>query len=404
MTASRVSSVFFLCAAFLMGMPASAHAQEPQGDAPRAEEAPAEGGEAAGEIGILEELKLFSKAMGAIQEGYVEEVPARALFYGSAQGMVGVLADKYSEFIDPQRYELLQIIMRGEYAGIGAILEIVDERPTIKGIQPGAAAEKAGLQAGDQIRRVDGVDVEKKPIPELSALLRGKEGSDLLITVFRPSAAQILDVRIVREKVVLKAVEDVRMVGRALGYIRIDDWTENTAKQFDKSVQELTAKGMKALVVDLRDNDGGLLTVAVEVAERFLGEGKKIVEVKSRIPEQRKEYFSSGKSTLPPLPLVVLVNGNSASASEIFSAAMQDHKRATVVGTVTFGKASVQSVVPLDERSAMKLTTARYLSPLGRAIDGVGITPDEVVANEPSGAAGADRQTLRALELLKDYR
>ncbi len=400
----RPPALLVFSAAVLMASAGPVFSEEPDRAPPQAGEVSQEAGARSGPLDILEELKLFSKAMGAVQEGYVEKVPVRALFYGSMQGMVSSLGDKYSEFIDPQRYELLQIIMRGEYAGIGALLELIEGKPTVKGIQPGTAAEKVGLKPGDQIRKIDGLEVEAKPIPEISALLRGKEGSDLVMTVFRPSAGQLLDLRIVREKIELKAVEDVRMAGRALGYIRIDDWSENTAKQFDKSVKELTAKGMKALVIDLRDNDGGLLTVAVEVAERLLAKGKKIVEVKSRIAEQRKEYFSSGDKTLPALPVVVLVNHNSASASEIFSAALQDHQRATVVGTVTFGKASVQSVVPLDERSAMKLTTARYVSPLGRVIDGVGITPDEVVENDPAGGPTADRQTLRALDLLKDYR
>lgn len=348
----------------------------------------------------LEELKLFSKAMSVIQQGYVLEIKPRQLLYEAVKGMLASL-DRYCEFFDPEKYKLVEMHIKGEYAGIGAILQVVDDYPAIRLIQPGSAAEKAGLQIQDKILKIDGVSMLKKLIPEVAALLRGDAETNVNLRLWRESVKRELDIVVTRQKIEIISVNDVRMVGKKLGYFRIDSFQSNTIKQVDQALRELGEKGMKALIIDLRNNDGGLLPQAVALAERFLPKGKKIVSVHSKIPEQKKKYFSSGKKTVPDYRLVVLVNEVSASASEIFSAAMQDHKRATIVGTKTYGKASVQSVVPLDESTAMKLTTAHYLSPLGRQINGVGLEPDEVVEN--GGAGAPDQQVIRALALLKDY-
>jgi carboxyl-terminal processing protease len=183
----------------------------------------------------------------------------------------------------------------------------------------------------------------------------------------------------------------------------LSGWQDNTSSQVDQTLKDLKKKGMKALIIDLRNNDGGLLAQAVALAKRFLPKGKKIVSVKSKIPEQRKEYFVSENGNYVNIELVILVNGYSASASEVFSGAMQDHKRATLIGVKTFGKGSVQSVVPFDDVSAMKLTTARYATPSGRVIDMIGLTPDREVANSPDGTPGVDRQILEAITVFKKY-
>jgi carboxyl-terminal processing protease len=232
-------------------------------------------------------------------------------------------------------------------------------------------------------------------------MIRGDAETQVILTVFREP--KTWDVSLMREKIIVEAIKDIRMLGRAIGYMRISEWQDHTVEQFDKAVADLREKGLKAIMIDLRNNDGGLMPKAVDLAERFLGEGQKIVSVDSKVPEQKKEYISSGKNTLPDFALVILVNQFSASASEIFSAAIQDNKRGVIVGVKTFGKASVQSLVPLDDVSAMKLTTARYVSPEGRVIDKVGIQPDVEVQNGPPGEANADHQTLKALELLKEY-
>ena len=354
------------------------------------------------EGGLIGELKLFSKAIGAICEAYPGDVVPRNLLYEAVKGMLGSL-DKFSEFIEPERYKLLQIHMKGEYAGIGAILQIVDGQVMIRALEPGKPAEKAGLLPGDIILKIDGVSLEKKAVGDVSSLLRGEENTPALLTILREAPRRIFDVKIQRQKIEIQAVQDARMIGRSLAYFRLTAWQEHTASQADAALEELKKKGMKALVMDLRNNDGGLLAQAVALAERFLPKGEKIVSVQSKIKEQCKEYFASENGKRYSVALVILVNEKSASASEVFSGAMQDHHRATIVGVKTFGKGSVQAVIPFDDVSGMKLTTARYLTPRGRVIDMIGLTPDRVIANGPDGIPGADRQILEAITVLKQY-
>ncbi len=354
------------------------------------------------EADFLEEIKLFSKAIGVIEEAYPGEVNRRQLLYEAVKGMLDSL-DKYSEFIDPERYELLKIQMKGEYAGIGAILKLVEDYPAVESLKPGSPAEKAGLMPDDVILKINEEDTKGMSLAAAAKLLRGEEETALLLTVRRPPSGEIKEIKIVREKMEVEAIQDVRLVGRAIGYFWLKSWQDNTAEQVDKALENLKGQGMQALIIDLRHNDGGILPSATALAERFLPGGQKVVSVDSKIEEQRKEYVTGREHYFGDLPLVILVNEISASASEIFTAAMQDYHRATVIGIQTYGKASVQSVIPLDEQSAMKLTTARYLSPLGRDINNIGVVPDAVVENGPAGSPNADRQIVKALEILKDY-
>ena len=354
------------------------------------------------EGGLIAELKLFSKALGVIEDAYVGDVNPRNLLYQAVKGMLSSL-DRFSEFFDPERFKLLQISMKGEYAGIGAILQIVDEQVMIRALEPGKPAEKAGLLPGDIILKIDGMSLEKKAVADVSALLRGDENTPVVVTILRTPPRKIFDVTIQRQKIEIQAIKDARMIGKSLAYFRLEAWQEHTSSQADKILEDLKKQGMKALIIDLRNNDGGLLTQAVALSERFLPKGKKIVSVQSKIAEQRKEYFVSEKGKYVNTDLVILVNERSASASEVFSGAMQDYHRATLVGVKTFGKGSVQSVIPLDDVSAMKLTTARYATPLGRVIDMIGLTPDRVIANGPEGTPGSDRQVMEAIAVLKQY-
>lgn len=350
-------------------------------------------------IDLIEELKLYSRALGAIMEGYAGDVEARQLFYEAVRGMTKSL-DKHSEFIDPEKYELMKISIAGEYAGIGTWLKEADGKILIENIRPGTSAEKAGLRPGDIVLAVDGLSLAGKTVAEAGALLRGDAGTEVLVRLFRD---QEFEVTLVRETIELESIRDVRKVGRAIGYMQIMDFQEKTVAQMDAGLADLEKQGIEALIIDLRNDGGGLMTQAVAMAERFLPAGAKIVSVNSKIDVQRKEHIASGSVRVYDYPMVILVNQFSASASEIFSAAMQDHKRATLVGVKTFGKASVQSVVPLDERSAMKLTTARYLSPNGRQIDGIGLDPDVVVEDGTSDNPQAQNQIKAAIAILKDY-
>lgn len=355
--------------------------------------------QSAAAIDLIEELKLYSRALGAIMEGYAGDVEARKLFYEAVRGMTKSL-DKHSEFIDPETYELMKISIAGEYAGIGTWLKEADGKIMIERVRPGTSAERAGLLAGDIVLAVDGLDLAGKTTAQAGALLRGEAGTEVLVRLFRDKE---FEVNLVRETIELESIRDVRKVGRAIGYMQIMDFQEKTVSQMDAGLADLEKQGIEALIIDLRNDGGGLMTQAVAMAERFLPAGAKIVSVNSKIEVQRKEHVASGSVRVYDYPMVILVNQFSASASEIFSAAMQDHKRATLVGVKTFGKASVQSVVPLDERSAMKLTTARYLSPNGRQIDGVGLDPDLVVEDGTPDNPQAQNQIKAAIALLKDY-
>jgi len=359
-------------------------------------------GKAQQEIEIIEELKLFSRTLGAIMEGYVQPLDSRKMFYEAVKGMMSAL-DPYSQFFDLEKYELLKIDMKGEYSGIGAKIGLVDQVPVVEDVKPESAAEKAGLKIQDMILMVNHDWVVSKTVQSVSSLMRGEEKTELNLTVWREAVQQLLEFKIAREKIEIKSVNDVRIVGKAVGYIRIDEFSDNTIDQFDAALTSVKEKGMKALIIDLRGNSGGLMPKAIELAEHFLPAEAKIISVESRIEVQAKEYKSSGLKTEPNYPLVVLVNQASASASEIFSAAIKDNNRGIIVGMKTFGKASIQSVVPIDETTAIKLTTARYRGPKSGIIDGVGITPDKVVENEASDKPGSDRQVRLALDLLKEY-
>lgn len=354
-------------------------------------------------VSLIEELKLFSRAFGAIYEAYPGNLQPRAVLYQAVKGMLGSL-DRYSEFIEPERYQLIQIAMKGEYAGIGAILKLVGTRIAIRAVEPGKPAEKAGLLPEDIILKINDVMIENKTIAEVAAMLRGDENVAVILKIMRGPAGEIFDIKIQRQKIEIQATQDARMIGKAIGYFRLIAWQDNTTAQAEKTVKDLKKKGMKALIIDLRDNDGGLMTQAVALAELFLPKGKKIVSVQSKIAEQRKEYVSSKDQGYFDMPLVVLVNERTASASEVFSGALQDYRRATIVGAKTFGKGSVQSVIPLDDVSGMKLTTARYLTPEGRILDGVGLVPDQVVDKGAEGSQETDPQTAAAIAVLGKFK
>ncbi len=351
-------------------------------------------------VNIIEELKLFSKAIGVIHEAYVGETKPRNLTYEAIRGMLAGIGDKYAQFFDPSLYELVQMSIRGEYAGIGVVLQIIDRYPQVMSLRPEGAASKAGVQSGDRILKINGDLIENVELPEVAKRLRGEADSDVQLSILRPSINKAIELIIKREKIEIESVKDARIVSKGVGYISIVNFQENTTEQVHEALRKLDKEGLKKLIIDLRDNGGGLLEQAVDLASLFLPQNKKVVSVKSKIKEQQKEYFTSGKYAVRKDLVVILVNEKSASASEIFSACLQDYRRATVIGTQTFGKASVQSVVPLDEKTAIKFTTARYLSPLGRMIDGIGIKPDEIIEKNKSDAL--DMQIVRALSFLNE--
>jgi carboxyl-terminal processing protease len=349
---------------------------------------------------IMAELQLFSKTLGAILEGYVDDVKPRQMFYEAVRGMMKSL-DPYSEFIDPEKFELMQIGLKGEYAGIGTWIKSEDGFILIEKINEGSAADKAGLLVNDKILKIDGVEIKGKEVAEVGKMLRGEAAAPVKLQIGR--LKKVFDVTINREIVQIEAVKDVRIVGRAIGYMEITDFQEKTDEQAAKALEKLEKDGMKALIIDLRGNPGGLFPQAIGLAQKFLPKGTKLVSVNSKLDVQRQDYSVTSDEKRYEIPMIILVNEMSASASEVFSACMQDHKRATIVGKKTYGKASVQSLVPLDDKAAMKLTTARYVSPNGRKIDGVGIEPDVVVDDGTPDNPQAQNQIKAALEIFKEY-
>ncbi|MFQ5956435.1 MAG: S41 family peptidase [Candidatus Brocadiales bacterium] len=320
------------------------------------------------------------KVVRLIKEKYVDDVELVDLLSGAYRGMLQEL-DPYSQFISPDDMEDLKIETEGQFGGLG--IEVIIRNGIITVITPilDSPAFKAGVMPGDKIIHIEGEPAERISLREAIKRLRGAPGTEVTITVIHPGETEPTDITIERGIVHLKSIRGVRITDydEKIGYIAVSSFQENTGKELDKAVEDLLQKGMKALVLDLRFNPGGLLNAAVDVADKFLNEGM-IVSTKGRDKSQDYVYNAKKPGTFPDFPLIVLVNNGSASASEIVAGAVKDNKRGLLVGMKTFGKGSVQSLVPVEGgESAIKLTTAKYYTPSGELIDKKGIEPDVIV-------------------------
>lgn len=320
------------------------------------------------------------KVIRLIKEKYVDDVELSDLLSGAYRGMLQEL-DPYSQFIDQDALEDLKIETEGEFGGLG--IEVIVQDGILTVITPilDSPAFEAGVMPGDKIIHIEGEPAERITLREAVKRLRGAPGTKVTITVLHPGESEPTDITIERGIVHLRSIRGVRMVDNdeKIGYIAISSFQEDTAAELDSAIQDLLERGMKALILDLRFNPGGLLNSAVEVADNFLRNGV-VVSTKGKDASQNAVYRAKGPGTYPDFPLIVLVNNGSASASEIVAGAIRDNKRGLLVGTKTFGKGSVQSLVPIDDGSiAIKLTTAKYYTPSGKLIQGVGIEPDVVV-------------------------
>ena len=337
---------------------------------------------------LYDQYETLTAVVDRILQNYVVDVDREKLFYGAYEGMLGTL-DPYSQFLPPVSKEDLEIDTKGEFGGIG--IEITqDEHKILTVITPleGTPAFKAGVQAGDKIWKIEGKSTEGLSLTDAVKKLRGRKGTSVTITVIHQGEPRKpVDILIVRDIIKIHSIVDARMVDgkNKIGYVRMTQFQERTAEYLDKAVNSLLDQGMRALILDLRFNPGGLLESAIEVSNRFVSNGV-IVSTRGRIKSSEKVFTADRDSSYPPIPVAVLVTGQSASASEIVSGALQDHKRAVIVGSRTFGKGSVQTVLPLENgKSAMRLTTAYYYTPSGRCIhrkpdatekDDWGIYPD----------------------------
>ena len=338
-------------------------------------------------------LMRFITAYRFIETKYVNDTDDVKLIDGAIDGMVKSLNDPHSNYLSPKMYKTLIEQTEGSFAGIGVVMGMDNEQKIhIVGIMENSPGQKAGLQEGDEILAVDGVPVTQIAFDEVAAHVRGQAGTDVVLTIMRDNANQ--DITITRDNIKLKTVGH-KMLDNNIGYIQIVSFSEDTANEFNEAYNDLKNQGMKALVLDLRNNPGGLLTTCVEIAKKLVPKG----EIVSIVDKQgNKETYSSSLEA-PEYPLVVLINKNSASASEILSGAIQDTKTGTIIGNTSYGKGSVQTILPMFEDDAVKLTIAKYYTPSGRSIDGTGITPDIEINLDEN--ATSDTQLDKALEVLK---
>uniref|UniRef100_A0A832MN68 S41 family peptidase n=1 Tax=Eiseniibacteriota bacterium TaxID=2212470 RepID=A0A832MN68_UNCEI len=313
-------------------------------------------------------LDLFVEVMNRVEQNYVDPVDPERLIGGALAGMMREL-DPYSQYLDASEFGDLQSVTHGEFGGIGVVVSIRDGWPTVISPIEGTPAWRAGLRSGDVFMRIDGVSAHGLTVDQAARRLRGPAGTRVTVAVRREGERESRDVTLEREIIVTKSVPYAFVADGGVGYLRLANFSEKSGAEVREALERLRAEGARSLVLDLRLNPGGLLDQAVDVAEQFLPKGQLVVSVKGRTKASEQRFLTQAGGAEERLPLVVLVDEGSASASEIVAGALQDLDRALVIGRTSFGKGSVQSVYPLrDKRSALKLTTARYYTPSGRSI------------------------------------
>jgi carboxyl-terminal processing protease len=335
-----------------------------------------------------EKLKIFTEVLGLVETNYVEEVDIQEVIYGGIHGMLRIL-DPHSSFMPPEVYNEMQIETRGNFGGLGIQIAIRDDQLTVIAPIDDTPAFRAGVEAGDRIIQIEETSTKDMLLMEAVKLLRGPKGTSVTITIMRDSFEKPKEFTITRDIIELKSATS-RMLLDGIGYVRLRQFSENTATELEDSLNDLEAKSMEAVILDLRNNPGGLLQSAADVSDKFLEEGKLIVSIEGRKKSQNTSFWAHDSLTHPNYPMAILVNHGSASASEIVAGALQAHSRAIVIGTQTYGKGSVQSVIPLSDGSGLRLTTAKYFTPDGQSIHEKGITPDIIVEFEPPALAAQE--------------
>ncbi len=331
---------------------------------------------------LYEKIDLFGEVLENIQKDYVDDVDQAEMMDSAINGVLQSL-DPYSAYMSPELFKEMQTDTRGEFGGLG--IEIGMESGVVKVISPidDTPAAKAGIKAGDYIVKIGGEQVQGKSLLEAVKLMRGPVGTSIDLTVRRKNVKKSLEFKIVRKIIEIKSVSS-KLIGKdkSLGYIRLKSFNENSDKQFLKSIKEFEKKSqVKGYVLDLRNNPGGLLTQAINITDFFLEDGE-IVSTKGRKISETRKFFARKGDEIKGKPIVVLINNGSASASEIFAGALKDHKRAIILGENSYGKGSVQSIIPLKNGGGMRLTISKYYLPSGKSISEVGVIPDILVEEE----------------------
>jgi len=327
-----------------------------------------------------EKFKILADVFTIVERNYVEPVKPNQLINGAINGMLETL-DPHSSYMAPEVYKEMQTETRGSFGGIGFEITIRDKVLTVVAPIEDTPASRAGIQSGDMILRIDGKSTKDMNLMDAVKMMRGPQGTQVTITVMRQGFTEPKDFILTRAIIPIRSVRS-KVLEPGYGYIKINQFIEKTLPDVDAALSKMQSheKPLKGLVLDLRNNPGGLLEQAVKVADLFLDSGL-IVYTEGRVEGQKMKFFVQKKEKLPEFPLIVLVNGGSASASEIVAGALQDHGRAVILGSQTFGKGSVQTIIPLEDGSAVRLTTARYFTPNGRSIQAQGIAPDILVAD-----------------------
>ena len=368
-----------------------------------------------------ENLRLFTEVLSIVQSQYVDEVPPKDLIYNAIKGTLRGL-DPHSSFLDPDMYREMQVETSGSFGGLGIEITLRDDVLTVVAPIEGTPAYRAGIQPGDRILKIEGLSTKDMQLADAVKRMRGKPGSKITVTIVREGWTEPKDFLITREQIRVQSVKN-NQLEPGIEYIRLRQFQEQTSNDLETALEKYVKEGkIQGLVLDLRNNPGGLLTSAVEVTEKFLEPGKLVVYTEGRVRNQNMRFSSNAKRSFTDFPVVVLVNQGSASASEIVAGALQDYGRAVVLGTQSFGKGSVQTIIPLSDGSGLRLTTAKYFTPKGRSIHGKGITPDILVEGPKTTAVNTtgenpnptpppvetpqeqlkrDPQLQRALDLLK---
>ncbi len=350
---------------------------------------------------LYEKIDLFSEVLEKIQKEYVDDIDQSEIMDSAINGVLQSL-DPYSAYMNPEIFEESRTETSGEFGGLG--IEVSMESGVVKVIAPidDTPAAKAGIKAGDYIVKIDGDQVQGKTLMEAVNLMRGPVGAPIELTIRRKGLRKAKIFKIVREIIEVKSVK-AKIVDEKVGYLRLRAFNENSSNQLRKEISEINKnKKLVGYILDLRNNPGGLLSQAITISDFFLNDGE-IVSTKGRKRRENRKFFADKGDKINGMPLIVLINNGSASASEIVAGALQDHKRAILLGETTFGKGSVQAIIPLKNRGAIRLTTSKYYLPSGKSISDVGVMPDikiEENGEEFSINSDTDNQLNYAIELL----
>ncbi|HET7910353.1 MAG TPA: S41 family peptidase, partial [Nitrospira sp.] len=317
-----------------------------------------------------EELRTFSEVLTQVQKNYVDDTKVKDLVQGAIRGMLSTL-DPHSAYMTPEMYKEMQVETKGEFGGVGIQIGVKENRLAVIAPIDGTPAQRAGIKAGDYITKVNDESTKDLSLMDAVQKMRGPKGTKVNLTIQRDGTTDPLQFTLVRDTIKIESVKSKVMDN--IGYVKLTQFQEATGRDLGRVLKQFKDQKVQSTILDLRNNPGGLLTAAVEVSEQFLPNGKLVVYTKGR-ESKKDEWFAKGRDQMDDSPMIILVNEGSASASEIVAGALQDYGRAVIVGTTSFGKGSVQTILPLGDGSGLRLTTAKYYTPKGRSIQSTGIT------------------------------